>query len=98
FRRVLFRSRDDARWLRLRQGIPRRALHARGDDPAHRSGEPAAHPVLHRRARAGAAQVVLGTGEIASSEYSLFASSTAPPLSVSLSEMLPAPGGRPSTG
>ena len=44
---------------RLRQGVPRRALPARGDDPAHRADQPAAHPVLHRREGARPAEVVL---------------------------------------
>ena len=50
---------DHARRHGLRQGVPRRALSARGVDPAHRAGEPAADPVLHRREGAGAAEVVL---------------------------------------
>ena len=40
---------DDAWRHGLRQGVPRRALPARSADPAHRAGQPAADPVLHRR-------------------------------------------------
>ena len=43
----------------LRQGVSHRALSARSDDPAPRAGQPAAHPVLHRRESAGLAEVVL---------------------------------------
>ena len=50
---------DDPRRLRLRARIPRRALPARILRRPHRAGEPRAHPVLHRRARARAAEVVL---------------------------------------
>ena len=39
--------------------VPRRALPARVLRRAHRAGEPRAHPVLHRRARARPAEVVL---------------------------------------
>ena len=53
-------GRHDARRLRLRQGVPRRALPARGDDPAHRPGQPAARALLHRGEGARAAEVVLG--------------------------------------
>ncbi len=49
----------DARRLRLCQGVPRRALAARGDDHAHRAGQRTDDPVLHRREGAGPAQIVL---------------------------------------
>jgi acyl-CoA dehydrogenase len=52
--------RDPDPWrLRLRQGVSRRTLPARGHDRAHRAGQRAAHPVLRRRARAGTAQELL---------------------------------------
>ncbi len=41
------------------QGIPRRALSARGHDPAHRAGHAAHDPQLHRREGARPAEVVL---------------------------------------
>src|SRR4029079_15181959 len=50
---------DDARRLRLRQGVPRRALPARSAAGAHRADHAAAHPLLHRRARARTAEVLL---------------------------------------
>ena len=50
---------DDARRLRLRQRVPRRALPARILRRPHRPGEPAPDPVLHRRAGARPAQVLL---------------------------------------
>src|SRR6266852_4791717 len=50
----------DPRRLRLRQGIPCRALPARGHDRPHRAGQRAAHPVLCGRAGAGPAQELLG--------------------------------------
>ena len=54
------RARHPDPWrLRLRQGIPRRALPARGHDRPHRAGQRAAHPVLRRRAGAGPAQELL---------------------------------------
>jgi len=49
----------DPRRLRLCQGIPRRTLSARSDDPPHRSDQPAALPVLHRRKGARAAEILL---------------------------------------
>ena len=49
----------DARPLRLRQGVSRRAVPARGDDRAARPGERAAHHVLHRRESAGPAALLL---------------------------------------
>ena len=52
-------GRDDPWRLRIRQGVSRRALLARGDDPAHRTDQSAAHSVLYCRTRAGAAKVVL---------------------------------------
>ena len=52
-------GRDDPRRLWLRQGIPRRAIPARGDDYPPRAGQPRAGPLLHRRARARFAEVVL---------------------------------------
>ena len=59
------RARDPDPWrLRLRQGIPRRALPARGHDRPHRAGQRAADPVLRRRARAGPAQELLGPSGI----------------------------------
>ena len=48
----------DARRLRLRQGVPRRALPARGDAAAHRAGLASADPVLHRREGARPAEVL----------------------------------------
>ncbi len=55
------RAGDPDPWrLRLRQGVPRRALPARGHDRAHRAGQRAADPVLRRRAGAGTAQELLG--------------------------------------
>ena len=51
--------RADPRRHGLRQGVPRRALHARGHDRPHRAGLARAHPLQHRREGAGAAQVVL---------------------------------------
>jgi acyl-CoA dehydrogenase len=54
------RARDPDPWrLRLRQGVPRRALPARGHDRPHRSGQRAADPVLRRRARARPAEELL---------------------------------------
>ena len=54
------RARDPDPWrLRLRQGVPRRALPARGPDRAHRAGQRAADPVLRRRAGAGPAEELL---------------------------------------
>ncbi len=50
---------DDPWRLRLRQGIPRRALFARKPDRAHRADQPAADPVLHRRKGSRSAQIVL---------------------------------------
>src|SRR5688572_8029974 len=50
---------DDLRRLRLRARVPRRALPARILRRAHRAGEPPAHPLLHRRARARAAEILL---------------------------------------
>ena len=47
----------------LRQGVPRRALFARGADRAHRAGHAAHDPELHRRAGARAAEVVLSRRE-----------------------------------
>ncbi len=52
-------GRADAWRLRLRQGISRRAILPRSDDPAHRADQPATDPVLHRGARARPAEVVL---------------------------------------
>ena len=48
---------DDPRRHGLFQGIPRRALPARGHDPAHRADHAAHDPQLHRREGAGPAEV-----------------------------------------
>src|SRR5690606_7113849 len=48
----------------LREGVPRRALPARGDDPADRADQPAAGAVVHRRAGPGAAEVVLSAATV----------------------------------
>ena len=54
------RDRADDPWRHgLRQGIPRRALSARGADRAHRAGVAADDPELHRRAGARPAEIVL---------------------------------------
>src|SRR5262249_6554879 len=48
-----------ARGHGLRQRVSHRTLAARGYDPALGAGQPAAHPVLHRREGAGPAKVLL---------------------------------------
>src|SRR5437870_5249582 len=50
---------DDPRRLRLRARVPRRALPARVLRRPHRPGHAAADPVLHRRARARPAEILL---------------------------------------
>ncbi len=50
---------DDPRRHGLLEGIPRRALSARGDDPAHRADHPAHDPQFHRGEGARPAEVVL---------------------------------------
>ncbi len=53
---------DDDPWRHgLCEGIPDRASLPRKHDPAPRPGERTAHPLLHRRERAGIAEVVLKT-------------------------------------
>src|SRR5581483_3756262 len=49
----------DPWWLRLRQGVSRRALLPGVADPAHRAGQPRADFEFHRREGAGLAEVVL---------------------------------------
>ncbi len=55
----------DPRRHGLFEGVPRRALSARGHDPAHRADHPAHDPQLHRREGARPAEVVLGRELIA---------------------------------
>jgi acyl-CoA dehydrogenase len=43
----------------VRQGIPRRALFARGADPADRAGQPATGAELHRRKSARPSEILL---------------------------------------
>ncbi|WEJ79625.1 hypothetical protein EQ718_12520 [Paracoccus versutus] len=53
-------ERDADPWrLELCQGIPCRALHARGHDPLYRPDHPAAHSVQHRREETRPGEVVL---------------------------------------
>ena len=68
------RARHPDPWrLRLRQGIPRRALPARGHDRPHRPGQRAAHPVLRRRAGAGPAQELLEVVSLSAYTTQVFA-------------------------
>ena len=53
-------GRAHARRHGLREGVPRRALPARGHDPASCAGEPATYAVLHCRESVGTAEVLLG--------------------------------------
>ena len=55
----------DPRRHGLFEGVPRRALSARGHDPAHRTDHPTHDPQLHRREGARPAEVVLGRELIA---------------------------------
>ena len=58
------------------QEYPRRALFARSADHPHRPGQPAAHPQLPGRARAGSAEILLSRGSTGASSGSTRSSAT----------------------